>query len=156
FPGDTMIDVRESAPGCAAAGKRPLSDELARVLGRMTDAYDDGTVPQVTRALGRFSSAIAASPDTQTAIAHMATGKGYRPEPVALGIARPILAYPRLRELAQASLRLVSPDADPYSVSPKVGADGKRVPLPGSAYAKLAALSDVTALEMRTATASKP
>lgn len=148
FPGDVMLDVRASALGCAPEGKRALSQELALVLGRMTDAYDDGTIPQVTRALGRFADALAASPDSQAAVARIAARQGYRPESVALGLARPLLAYPHLRDLANATLRILSPDADPYATP-------AHAPSPGSAYTKLAALSEVTSLEMQTSTASK-
>ncbi len=153
FPGNVPIATRDGATGCAIDGQRPLSQELARLLGRMADAYDDGTVPQATRALARVMSAIKGSPEAQSALARLAERDGYRPENVALGLVRPLVAYPRLRELTNATLALVSPDAAPFAPDPPRRADGARAPVEGAAHAKLAALVEVAALEMHASTA---
>jgi hypothetical protein len=153
FPASLRIPTRGGASGCAIDGERPLSEELASLLGRMTEAYDDGTVPQTTRALGRVMDAIKVSPEAQTALARLAAREGYRPANVALGVARPVMAYPRLRDLASATLRVLSPDADPFATAPLRGPDGARIPVAGPAYAQLRSMVEVAALEMRAAVA---
>jgi hypothetical protein len=133
----TVLSRSGGADGACAQGEvRPLSSELAAVLARMSDAYDDGTVPQATRSLGRLMNAFKASPGAQAALERTNKRTGYRPESVALGIVRPVLAYPGLRDMANATLHLVSP----------VG--------PGPQYPKLQALAHTTQLELAYASAS--
>lgn len=137
-PASATVLSRSGAPGggCTNGEPKALSSELAAVLARLSDAYDDGTVPQATRSLGRLMDAFKASPAAQAALQRTNKRTGYRPESVALGIARPVLAYPGLRDMANATLRLVSPDG------------------PGPQYPKLQALAHTSRLELANATAS--
>src|SRR5205085_9501914 len=59
----------------------------------------------------------------------------YRPIDTALGAARPMIAYPNLRDFANASLRLMAADSNPYDRNAKRDADGNRIPEPGPANA---------------------
>ncbi len=144
-------DVSNAAAACSDHGTRKLSTELARVLAKMSEAYNDGTMPDATRTLGRVMDALKASPEAQVALSHFASRAGYRPQDVALGVARPALAYARIRELANATLAVIGNDIDPYSKNE----EGAHVPAPGAAYADLAALTDVAAHELRASTATK-
>ena len=65
-------------------------------------------------------NAFKASPDAQAAYARFDARQGYRPIDLALGAARPIIAYPNLRDLANATLSLLSADSKPYDPSPKL------------------------------------
>lgn len=134
---DALVPAAQTVTGACTNGEaKPLSGELATLLARMSEAYDDGTVPQATRSLGRLMNAIKASPDAQGALERLNKRAGYRPESVALGLARPALAYPRLRDLANATLALISPEPA------------------GPAYPTLRALSQTTELELANATAA--
>jgi hypothetical protein len=109
-PADGTVIARDGAgDGCAPGRSQPLPGEVANLLARMTDAYDDGTVPQATRSIARLMQAIQASPDAQAALERLGQRAGYRPEEVALGLARPVLAYPGLRDLTNATLGLLAP-----------------------------------------------
>jgi hypothetical protein len=62
---------------------------------------------------------------------------------VALGAIRPILAYPELRDFANATISLLTSNTNPFSGS---------TPAPGAAYPELTALLSSTYQELRTAT----
>src|SRR5262249_36777829 len=109
----------------------------ADMLGRMGNLYDDGTIPQSTESLARVVDAFRTSNDAQNAWARLSTRQGYRPIETALGTARPVVAYPNLRDLANASLRLLSADSMPYQLDPKHDGDGNRIPVPGPGNAAL-------------------
>jgi hypothetical protein len=115
------------------------------MLSRMAPAYDDGTVPQATRALGRLMQAIESHPEAQSALARFGSRTGYRPASLALGALRPVLAYPGLRDLIRTSSKVLSPDSDPYAVD----ASGKHVAVPGSAYAKIVLLNESSSYALR-------
>jgi hypothetical protein len=103
-------DATGSAEECARAPRKEgrLYEELAATLGRMVALYDDETVPHVTRALGGLLEALQTDDDALGALARLDARQGYRPLAVAVGTARPILAYPRLPELASELLRLIA------------------------------------------------
>jgi len=84
--------------------------------------------------------------------------QGYRPSDVAIGVARPVLAYPRLVDLANALLSLVASDADPYATGfdPTQPPNLDRVPKPGKAHDQLQQLLRVMHQELRTSTADPP
>jgi hypothetical protein len=87
-----------------SAGNLRLQSELRALAGRLIDLYDDDTVPFVTRALGDTLNQVKSDPDLQAALARMDARAGYRPLPLALGVSRPAMAYPRLVELSRALL----------------------------------------------------
>jgi hypothetical protein len=91
---------------CGGAGKPGASNvalqrELADTLGRLVDLYDDDTIPTATRGFGATLDRIKADPDAQAALARLDARRGYRPLGNALGLARPVLAYPGLLDLIQ-------------------------------------------------------
>ena len=48
-----------------------------------------------------------------------------------------MIAYPNLRDFANASLRLMAADSNPYDRNAKLDADGNRIPTPGPANAAI-------------------
>ena len=74
------------------------------------DAEADPLVPASTRSLGRLFGALGDSDQALGALARIWGRQAYRPSPVGLGAIRAGLAYPKLRELTHASLRVVGPD----------------------------------------------
>ena len=137
-----------NAPGAGQSGERKLSDELADLLGRFQDLYNDGTIPQSTESLARVFDAIKASPEAQQSLARFEARQGYRPLQVGLGAARPIVAYPNLRDLSNTALALLSSDSDPY----KKDANGNHVFVAGVANPQFQKLIDVAHNEMLYAT----
>lgn len=140
-------------PAQGDAALRTLGKELSDLLGRLTPLYDDGTIPSSTEALARMSTAFQTSPDAQTALAHLSKRNGYRPLEIAIGMARPMLAYSQFRDFSAQSLRIFSSDADPFNPNPQYDSNGHRIQIPGSAYAQLSALMAASHEELRTSTA---
>ncbi|HEY2513286.1 MAG TPA: hypothetical protein VGI39_20600 [Polyangiaceae bacterium] len=139
----------DGTPGCASSGERALGDELAAVLSRMAPAYDDGTVPQATRALGHLMQAIDAHTESQVSLARYGARAGYRPAALALGAIRPVLAYPGLRDFLRATSKVLSPDAEPYAQ----GASGQHTAVPGTAYPRIVALNTSSSYALRASVA---
>ncbi|HEY8088236.1 MAG TPA: hypothetical protein VIF09_10335, partial [Polyangiaceae bacterium] len=98
------------AANARADGRMPLQTELKAFLGRIVDLYDDDTIPFATRALGDLMNAVKADPELQSAFARVDARQGYRPLPLALGVSRPALAYPRLVELMRALVAVLLGD----------------------------------------------
>jgi hypothetical protein len=161
FP-DIDLDVKNvsaSDPGdsCEPAAKvRTLGRELGDMLGRMAPLYNDGTIPQSTESLARVMQAFQKSPEAQAALTRFASRNGYRPSDVAPGMIRPVLAYPRLRDLSAESLRLLAADSNPYDPDPAKTPEGKRIIQPGAAYDSLAHMLAAAHEELRTASADAP
>lgn len=135
-------------------GDADLRTELADMLGRMSDLYNDETVPHFTRALSRVMAEVEKSPEAQAALARFDARQGYRPRETAMGIARPALSYPHMVDLANALLRLVSADTDPLGLAAKAGAPSSRTAserTPGKAHAALVGLLATMREELRTA-----
>lgn len=134
-----------------------LRTELADMLGRMTDLYDDDTVPHLTRGLSRVMNGVDDTPEAQKALALFDARRGYRPVPRELGVARPLLAYPRIVELANATLRLLSADTDPLGLTAASGARKKPQDrtaedrVPGKGHAAIVSLLAGLREELRTA-----
>ncbi len=102
--------------GTGDASKLMLQSELSATLGRLVDLYEDDTIPGVTRGLGALMEAIKANPDAQAALARLDGRRGYRPLSSASGLARPLLAYPKLVDLIQTMVApLVADPAAPGS-----------------------------------------
>ena len=114
------------------------------MLARFTPLYADGTVPQSTEAIARAFDAFQASDDALAAYARFDARAGYRPLAVTLGAIRPVLAYPELRDFANATLAILSASSNPYAPSATA--------TPGAAYPALTTLLDATYQELRTAT----
>jgi hypothetical protein len=116
-----------------------LHDDLNDLLNVGVTLYDDDTIPEATRTLAAimdafaFGSAVYVAPsssspptnpmamaqigsDVRDALARLGGRKGYRTLPTALGIARPILAYPNMADVIDDTLRLVGAGgaAEPY------------------------------------------
>jgi hypothetical protein len=155
----TNADATQSCHAIAGDGVGPLHQDLARTVGRLTDLYDDRTIPLLTEALGHLLDAVKASPDAQAALSRLDARQGYRPSQVALGVAQPILAYPQLVDLANTLLSLIASDSNPYSAglfSPTTAAPAGRTLVPGPASGQFQQLLRVLHEEMRTATPSTP
>jgi hypothetical protein len=130
-------DVTKSCNAPNTSREGLLTDQLADMLGRMGELYQDGTLPESTHSLSRVVDAIKKSDDAQAAWARMSGRQGYRPIETALGAVRPVIAYPNLRDLSNATLRLLSADSVPYELDPKRDGDGNRIPVPGPGNAAL-------------------
>lgn len=145
FPGDEKIAIRDldnpdptkSCDAPAQSGEGLLSHSLADMLGRMGNLYNDGTLPQSTQSLARVVEAFKNDKAAQEAWQRISARQGYRPIETALGALRPVVAYPRLRDFSNASLRLLSADSQPYEANPKLDANGQRIPVPGPGNAAL-------------------
>jgi hypothetical protein len=160
FP-DTMIAVKDvtnpdptkSCNAPAAGGEGRLHDALTDLLGRFQNLYNDGTIPQSTESIAAVVNAFKASPEAQAAWAVFDARAGYRPIDINLGAARPTIAYPQLRDFANASLALLSADSQPYAQNPQLDASGNRIPVPGPAYPQLSQLLTAAHAELLNATA---
>jgi hypothetical protein len=146
-------DPTRSCAAPAASGEGSLHTELSNLLGRFEDLYTDGTIPQSTESLARVVNAFKASPEAQAAWAVFDARAGYRPIDIALGTPRPVVAYPKLRDFTNATLKLLSFDSDPYALHPQVDAQGNRIPVPGAAYPQLTKMLEVAHAELLNATA---
>jgi hypothetical protein len=140
---------KDTKKQCSPKGEAKLGTQVADMLGRFTNLYNDGTVPASTRSLAHLMDAFQSSPEAQQALSRVGTRKGYRPVDVALGAARPMVAYPRLRDLSNATLRLLSVDSDPYSI----GTGGVHIPEPGKGNAQFEQMLAVAREEMRASAA---
>ncbi len=149
-------DPTQSCGAGPNGGQDKLSSQMADLLQRMQDLYVDGTVPASTEALGRLMSAFAQADDARSAYTHFDARQGYRPIELALGAARPVVAYPELRDFANAVLSLMSSDSQPYAPNPTLGPNGHRVPVPGAAYGQLSTLLAASYQEMRTYAGDPP
>ncbi|WP_394832012.1 hypothetical protein LVJ94_36405 [Pendulispora rubella] len=135
----------------ASIGDRgKLTQQLSDMLGKLIELYTDGTIPRTTQAMAGIMNDVGAAADTRAALARFQDRRGYKPESVAMGASRAFIGYPRLRDLANASLRLLSHDSDPYAEDAPRDGDGKRVPVPGPAHASFAKLLEVAHEELRT------
>lgn len=109
--------------------KDNLHQDLQDLLADLVPLYDDDTLPESTRTLAAIFQTIffddQAKPDesppeanarkaklqraedVRAALARLGGRKGYRTVPTAIGIARPALAYPKLSEVVDNTIRLV-------------------------------------------------
>jgi hypothetical protein len=151
-------DVGNANPtqSCGDGGQGRLHDELSTLLGRLQDLYDDGTIPQSTESLGRVVNAFKSAADAQQAWARFDGRAGYRPMDVALGVGRPVIAYPNLRDFTNATLSLLSADSQPYGPNPQYDPNGNRIPVPGAAYAQLTQLLAAAHVELLNSKADQP
>ncbi|CAN5753544.1 hypothetical protein BH09MYX1_BH09MYX1_20450 [soil metagenome] len=155
---DVMVPVKDLtnpnlARTCMApnlSGEDKLGRQVADMLARFQNLYNDGTMPQSTRSLAELLAAIEGDSEAQAALARVGARLGYRPAETSFGAARPSMAYPRLRDLANASLSVISSDSKPYDPNPQLDDSGNRIPVPGSASTQFAMLLRVMQQELRT------
>ncbi len=149
-------------PADPAAAQADLRTELAAMTGRLTDLYDDDTIPHVTRALTRVMNDVQNSPDAQAALARFDARRGYRPADAAMGVPRPALSYPRFPELANALLSLLSSDTDPLGLALRPDATAPHEKpadrlaadrVPGKAHGALVTMLGVAREELKTSKA---
>ncbi|HEY8075027.1 MAG TPA: hypothetical protein VIF62_12980, partial [Labilithrix sp.] len=147
-------------PADPAAATADLRTELADMTGRLTDLYDDDTIPSVTRSLTRVMTDVQNSPDAQAALARFDARRGYRPADAAMGVPRPALSYPRFPELANALLSLLSSDTDPLGLTLPPDAPKKKPAdrvasdrVLGKAHAPLVSMLGIAQEELKTSKA---
>jgi hypothetical protein len=116
----------------------PLEDDLSRFLLQILPLYDppDDVLPAQTRAAADLLDTLARDDDALDALARLGQRRGYRPLRLALGVARPLLAYPAFDGLADRALATIDTG--------------------GTAGAEWDQLLRVTALEMATANVDPP
>ena len=155
FPDEELDVVKggdKNPASCDPGGRKKLGAEFAALLGRFGPLYKDGTLPETTRGLAAVFEAFEASPEAQAALVRIAGRDGYRRKEVALGLARPILAYPRLKEFAGEALKLFSPDANPNNPTPKTTPAGERIWEAGSAREPFTQLLETLNREFKSST----
>lgn len=105
------------------------TDELGRFLGALLPFFDrpEERLPRQTRRLADFLTRLTADDAAIEALERLGTRQGYRPLRLALGVTRPVLAYPDFDRFASLALDTL---------------------LDGSASDELAALQEALALEM--------
>lgn len=119
-------DPSKSCEPLATRSEAEVQKALGEMLGRLTDLYNDDTIPHTTRALTRLMQRVETSPDAQSALARFDGRRGYRPTDVAMGVSRPALAYPRIVELVNALGGLLSADTDPLDLGAPKDAPRKK------------------------------
>ncbi len=133
-----------------------LGAALADMLGRFGPLVDDGTLPRSTESLASLMQSIQNSPDAQNAFTRLASRIGYRPAPTVLGATRPSMSYTELRDLANSTLALISPDSTPYALDAPHDPLGSRIPVPGPANPALNQVIATLQQEFRTQTIDPP
>jgi len=160
FP-ETKVPIKDlenpdETKSCSApkkSGEGLLTEQIADMMGKMGPLYNDGTLPHSTQSLAAVVEAFRKDDEAQAAWARLSARQGYRPIETALGTARPMIAYPQLRDLANASLRLLSADSQPYELEPKLDEYGARIPVPGPGNAALNKMLEAAHEELLTAKA---
>jgi hypothetical protein len=149
------LDNDDPTKSCTATkkGEGLLTDALADMLGRMGELYNDGTLPQSTESLSRVVDAFKKDGEAQKAWARISARNGYRPIDTGLGVLRPIVAYPGLRDFSNATLSLLSADSKPYEPNPDHYEDGTRIPVAGPANGKMNKMLEAAHEELLTAKA---
>jgi len=129
-----------------------LGAALADMLGRFGPLVDDGTLPRSTESLATLMQSIQSNADAQNAFTRLASRIGYRPVPTILGATRPSMSYAELRDLANSTLSLISPDSEPYALDAPHDVLGNRIPVPGPANPQLNQVVATLQQELRTST----
>jgi hypothetical protein len=133
-----------------------LGAALADMLGRFGALVNDGTLPRSTESLATLMQSIQSSQEGQQAFTRLASRIGYRPVATTLGATRPSMSYDQLRDLANATLSLLSPDSTPYALDSPHDPLGNRIPVPGPANPALNQVVATMQQELRTATIDPP
>lgn len=151
----------DCSTGGDSSARTEFLAELADTFANFVDLYNDETIPHLTRSLGNLMLDLERDEAAQQALARMDARQGYRPLSVALGIARPALAYPRLGELADSLLTLLAADADPYNPQNKTNPKletfyENHEQVPGGAQLEFQQLLRVMREELRTPSDPNP
>jgi hypothetical protein len=155
------LDAKDPAQSCDPdAARARLLTQLADTLSRFIDLYNDDTIPHFTRALGHLMEDVRGDGEAQAALTRVGARAGYRPSQLAMGLARPVVAYPRLVDLSNSLFSLLSTDSAPYDPAGKIDPSkplsiGNRKPIPGKASGQFQQLLRVAHEELRT-TSSDP
>ena len=162
---DVLVPVKDTqnpdkTQSCGVPSDTPdqisLGKAFADMLGRLGPLYDDGTMPRSTESLASLMQSLSSDAAAQKSLAVLASRIGYRPVATSLGAARPSISYDKLRDLANATLALISPDSNPYDFNAPHDALGIRIPVAGPANAQLNQVVATLQQELRTATIDKP
>lgn len=101
-----------------------LQDDLNDLLQALVPLYDDDTLPESTRTLAAIFDQIAftndksdpvkakRAADARDALARLGGRRGYRAAGVAIGVARPLLAYPRITQVTDTTISLLGPGGE--------------------------------------------
>jgi hypothetical protein len=83
-----------------------LEDDLSRFLLQVLPLYDPPTdaLPQETRAVADLLSRLLTDDEALASLERLGQRQGYRPLRLALGVARPVLAYPQFDDFATKAL----------------------------------------------------
>lgn len=110
-----------------------MGDELGHFLGELMPFFDppEERLPRQTRRLADFLARLSADDEAIAALERFGTRRGYRPLRLALGVTRPVMAYPDFDRFTDLALRVL---------------------LEGAAHQELDELSRALALEMATMT----
>ncbi len=89
-----------------------LEDDLSRFLLQVLPLYDppNDAIPQQTRAVADLLTRLATDDDALASLERLGQRQGYRPLRLALGVARPVLAYPLFDEFATKALATLDTD----------------------------------------------
>ncbi|MGZ3416512.1 MAG: hypothetical protein ACXVEE_01540 [Polyangiales bacterium] len=111
--------------------KQTFHNDLSDLMRALVPLYDDDTLPESTRTLAAIFETIFFDENTveqvslgeaarkakiqrgnelRAALARIGGRKGYRTISTALGAVRPVLAYPKLNDLVDQTIRLLGPD----------------------------------------------
>ena len=87
----------------------PLEDDLNRFMVQLVPFYDppEEALPSQTRAVGALLAELAADDEAIAALERLSTRVGYRPLRLALGVARPAMAYEGLSEFTRVALETI-------------------------------------------------
>ncbi len=114
-PGSTprLVALHENRARLVDALDRTLpddqSDELGRFLGALLPFFDrpEERLPTQTRRLADFLTRLARDDEAIGALERLGTRQGYRPLRLALGVTRPVMAYPELDTFADLALATI-------------------------------------------------
>ncbi len=86
-----------------------LGDELGHFVGELLPFFDppEERLPTQTRRLADFLMRLSADDEAIGALERLGTRRGYRPLRLALGVTRPVLAYPQFDEFADLALTVL-------------------------------------------------
>ncbi|MEM9069248.1 MAG: hypothetical protein AAGE52_12115 [Myxococcota bacterium] len=84
----------------------PIEDDLDHFTLQLIPFYDPPaeSLPEQTRAIGTLLADVAMDEEAVAALERLSTRAGYRPLRLALGVARPVLAYPEIVDFTDVAL----------------------------------------------------
>jgi len=115
-----------------------MEDDLQNFMVQLLPFYEppEDYLPRSTRAIAGLLERLSTDLEALEALERIGYREGYRPLRIGLGVARPLLAYPRFEELSQTALDVIADD--------------------GVAHDELDQLLRATALEMATSEMDDP